>query len=468
MPETMEWIQVGNTPYFQTETGRAWTPIGHNDAITWPSLANCYRRRDLPAVNAHLRMLASCGVTVLRLMLEYSHKEHRYLEKPVGEFRPSMVSMWDDLFELCEKHGIRILLTPFDTFWMWQRWKRHPYNRANGGPCPGIPDVLLHRETRAAIKRRLEFATSRWGGSGTLFAWDIWNEIHPAWANNSSEPMYEFIEDLSTFLRHTEERLYGRSHPQTVSIFGPLICTDRRAAAIVLKHPCLDFASTHFYEEGTIDDPQNTVDAAVSTGAIMRSMLSQMPPKRPFFDSESGPIHTYKDHHRTLPESFDDEYFRHMQWAHLASGGAGGGMRWPNRKPHILTNGMHKAQSSLRTFVDSVDWGRFERSNWNAEAHVSDPSVKLFACGDGRQAIIWLFRGDSLGSDGKLRTDAAPLSPVVSLPCMAAGCYIVTAWDTDKGAEVANFVVHHPVDGPMNLQSPPLARDLAFAIRRRK
>lgn len=464
----MEWIQGCNSPYFQTETGRAWTPIGHNDSITWPRLANCYRRRDLPAVDTYLGMLSGCGVTVLRLMLEYSHKDHRYFEKPAGEFRPSMVRMWDDLFELCGKHGIRILLTPFDTFWMWKRWKRHPYNCTNNGPCPSIPEVLLHRETREAIKRRLEFITVRWGGSGTLFAWDVWNEIHPAWANNSSEPMYEFIEDLSTFLRRTEERFHGRSHLQTVSIFGPVVCTDQVAAKIILQHPCLNFASTHFYEENTIDDPQNTVDAAISTGAIMRSMLSQTPPKRPFFDSESGPIHTYKDRHRTLPESFDDEYFRHMQWAHFASGGAGGGMRWPNRKPHVLTQGMHKAQSSLRDFVDLVEWGSFERVNWNVEARVSDPSVKLFACGDGRQAIIWLLRCDSLGSNGKLRREAVPLSPTVSLPCMAAGHYVVTAWDTDQGAETATFEIRHSANGPMNVQSSPLARDLAFAIRRRK
>ncbi|MBV9679302.1 MAG: hypothetical protein JO185_23395 [Acidobacteriaceae bacterium] len=464
----MEWIEVSNTPYFQTETGRAWTPIGHNDAITWPSLASCFRRRDLTAVDTYLGTLASCGVTVLRLMLEYCHREHRYFEKPVGEFHPSMVQLWDNLFALCERHGIRILLTPFDTFWMWKRWKRHPYNCANGGPCPGIPEALLHRETREAVKRRLQFVTSRWGGSGTLFAWDIWNEIHPAWARDSSEPMYEFIEDLSTFLRRTEERFYGRSHPQTVSIFGPIICTDTIAAEIVLRHPCLDFASTHFYEEGTIDYPLNTVDAAVSTGAIMRNTLGQVPPSRPFFDSESGPIHTHKDHHRTLPEDFDDEYFRHMQWAHFASGGAGGGMRWPNRKPHTLTRGMHKAQSSLRSFVDLIDWVCFRRVNWNEEAHVSDPSIKLFACGDGEQAIIWLLRSDSIGSDGKLKKDVEAVSPTVSLPCMLAGRYLVTAWDTDCGAKITDFEVQHPRNGPMNLQSPPLVRDLAFAIRRRK
>ena len=61
--------------------------------------------------------------------------EHRYLERPVGRFAPNMVRLWDDLFALCERVGLHVLLTPYDTFFMWIRWRHHPYNRRNGGPC---------------------------------------------------------------------------------------------------------------------------------------------------------------------------------------------------------------------------------------------------------------------------------------------------------------------------------------------
>ena len=50
-------------------------------------------------------------------MLEYNHREHRYFESPAGRFVPAMVRLWDDLLMLCKRHGIRVLLTPFDTFW---------------------------------------------------------------------------------------------------------------------------------------------------------------------------------------------------------------------------------------------------------------------------------------------------------------------------------------------------------------
>ena len=113
----LPWIQVApDAPYFVTETGEPWTPIGQNDAITWPELAGLYRRRDLPAVEAHLRWLRDHGVTCLRLMLEYAQVRHRHFEKPPGRFVPAMVRLWDDLFALCARHGLRILLTPYDTF----------------------------------------------------------------------------------------------------------------------------------------------------------------------------------------------------------------------------------------------------------------------------------------------------------------------------------------------------------------
>src|SRR5215217_1083210 len=170
--ETLPWIQVApEVPYFITENGENWSPIGQNDAITWPEFAGLFRRKNMTAVEYHLAYLAEHGVTCLRFMLEYAQTENRYLERPAGKFQPNMVKLWDDLFALCEKYGLRILLTPYDTFWMWIRWKHHPYNKSNGGPCARRSQWLLCPDTLQAIKNRLTFAAERWGGSGALFAW---------------------------------------------------------------------------------------------------------------------------------------------------------------------------------------------------------------------------------------------------------------------------------------------------------
>jgi hypothetical protein len=463
----LPWIHINrNSPYFITDVGETWTPIGQNDAVTWPDLRGLYRRKDLPSAERYIKMLAAHGVTCLRLMLEYSQGTHHNFERPAGRFRPQMIQLWDDLFALCEQHGLRILLTPFDTYWLWVKWKRHPYNRDNGGPCADRKEVLLCRETREAIKSRFAFCIERWSGSGVLFAWDLWNEIHPSYAQDSAACFDDFIEELSLFVRRREIELHGRAHPQTVSVFGPHMVLDHRIAESIFRHPCLDFASTHFYEEGTIDFPSNTVDAAVSTARLTREALAEVRDNRPFMDSEHGPIHTYKDHRKTLPATFDDEYFRHMQWAHFCAGGAGGGMRWPNRSPHKLTPGMRIAQRNLARFLPLIDWQQFNRRNWNAEVRVSVPAMKAVACGDQQQALLWLLRSDQIGREGMLRVDAEPLTAAVTLPTLKAGTYRITSWNTAAGERVLDLEVQSTYHGGLTFTTPGVVTDMAFAIQR--
>jgi Cellulase (glycosyl hydrolase family 5) len=446
-----------------TEDGKPWTPVGQNDAITWPEFAGLFRRKDMAAVEAHLAYLAGHGVTVLRFMLEYCQTENRYLEKPAGKYQPNMVRLWDDLFALCEKYGLRVLLTPYDTFWMWIRWKHHPYNKAQGGPCAKRSQWLLCPATLQAIKNRLTFAAQRWGGSGVIFAWDLWNEIHPAHSDNNTGKFDYFVTELSQHLRAVEQQQYGRSHLQTVSLFGPVLYEHPAVADVIFRHPGLDFATTHFYDAKTINHPKDTVAPAIKTGELVREALAHLPATRPFFDSEHGPIHAFKDLHRTLPEPFDDEYFRHIQWAHFASGGAGGGMRWPNRHPHVLTPGMRRAQQNLAAFVSRLAWPQFRRQNLNQEVRLSSAAFTAFACGDDRQALVWLLRRDQ-PRKGPLPENLAPVPVTVALPGLEPGNYQVVFWDTRQG-ETGRREVGLAAPGMLAISLPPLSHDLALAVR---
>ena len=154
-----------------------------------------------------------------------------------------------------------------------------------------------------------------------------------------------------------------------------------------------------------------------------------------------------------------------MQWAHFASGGAGGGMRWPNRHPHVLTAGMRRAQRSLAGFLPLIDWSRFRRRNLNDELALSLPGVKGFACGDDAQAVVWLLRSDALAKDGTVRRDAEPCRPRVIVPGLAPGRYRATSWDTESGTTVSNWEAEAD-SGGLALHLPPLVTDVAVAVRR--
>jgi hypothetical protein len=460
----LPWIAVApDAPYFVTEAGQPWTPIGQNDALTWPDLAGLFRRQNVAAVEGHLAWLAAHGVTCLRLMLEYCQTEHRYLERPVGRFQPNMVRFWDDLFALCERYGLRLLLTPYDTFWMSRRWRHHPYNRSQSGPCTQRTQWLRNPGMRQAIKDRLTFATERWGGSGALFAWDLWNEIDPVHAGKRPAALAEFVSDISAHLRAVEQRCYGRTHPQTVSTFGPVLGHYPTVAEVIFRHPLLDFATTHLYDKATIDNPKDTLGPALATGRFVREALGEMPVTRPFFDSEHGPIYAFNNRRRTLPEAFDDAYFRHMQWAHVASGGAGGGLRWPYRQPHVLTHGMRAAQQSLAAFTQLLDWPSFRRRNLNHEVQLSNPAFAVFACGDARQAVVWLLRQDRLITRRGVRRAPRSQSGQLSLPGLAPGFYTVYLWDTAAGQLLGQLSLLATTE-PLRIDLPAVREDLAVAI----
>src|SRR5436305_4193418 len=173
----LPWVRrAPGRRYFETEDGESFLIIGQNDALTWPELEGLLGRRDLPSVDRHLGWLRAHGVTTLRVMLEYVG-DGLYLERRPGEFDPVTVRAIDDLVALCERHGLRLLLTPFDTFFTYVMWDDHPYNARRGGPCRRQLDLLTHPEGMAAVKRRVAFAVERWGGSGAVFARDLWNEL---------------------------------------------------------------------------------------------------------------------------------------------------------------------------------------------------------------------------------------------------------------------------------------------------
>jgi mannan endo-1,4-beta-mannosidase len=165
-----------------------------------------------------------------------------------------------------------------------------------------------------------------------------------------------------------------------------------------------------------------------------------------------------------LKEPFDDEYFRHMQWAHLASGGAGGGMRWPNRHPHVLTRGMRQAQSALARFLPLIDWTRFERRCWNERLELGAKGFAAFGCGDADQAVIWVLRTDATGRNGMIKSDAKPRRLWIRCPA-TPGPYKIRLFDTGKGAVTGEMVVEAG-ETLLEVAVPGIRSDVALAVTR--
>ncbi len=454
--------------YFQTFDGQPFFFFGANDAISWPGLAGLYRRRDLAGVEEYLGTLVDNGIMIMRVMLEYAHRDGRYFERPFGKFNPALVRLWDDLFDMCERVGMRVFLAPWDNYWMSLRWKHHPYNIINGGPAQQPSAFFTEEATIAATEHRLRFVVERWGGSPAFAAWDLFNEIHPHYGGTPQQQS-AVIARLSDTVREAELKQWGWTRPQTVSIFGPE--ANNGYEDLIFRHPNLDFATTHIYFKGTIDHPPDTVIPAQTMARWVRHAFQHVPTNRPFMDTEHGPIYLFNNLKKYLPEEFDNEYERHMMWAHFASGGAGSGMRWPARHPHVITSGMQQAIGSLNRFSQHLKWHHFAPRDAHAEVHLNWNEVPydgahVFACRDEQQAIIWLLRTAPKDHRGILPTREPFPNIDLSLSGMDEGNYVVEAWNTARGCSEWSQRTLVGADGTLRVQLPLLPNDLALAVYR--
>lgn len=447
-----EWIRIAPQGYyFQTESGNPFIIIGHNDVAK----------------------LKANGINTLRIMLEYSQESYGLLENPLGEYSPRVVAFWDRFIKLAEIYDIHLIITPWDPFWMERNWSRNPYNRQNGGPMESMKGFLTDPEAIAWQRRRLAFAIERWGSSPAILAWELMNEIELWWGANPEE-ISQWISETAAFVRAREMELYGRTHLLTASLATPF--PSKALVDAVLDHPDLDFATTHQYVGAATNRPVNTVDAALDVELATLYARSQLSDERPYLDTESGPIERW-----ISDPDFDAEYYHNMTWAHLASGGAGQGLRWPYRNPHVLSEGMYQVQAALARFVSAFDWAGFVPAPIARYATVEttpNTDIRVFGVADETRALLWLLNMESRAAvEGAVLTverqawreavwnekyNTSPAEPAHA--GADSETLIVQFWDTYKGEIIGERRVVTDA-GLWTIQLPAFERDLAVAIR---
>jgi mannan endo-1,4-beta-mannosidase len=168
-------------------------------------------------------------------MLEYCHGEHRYFEKPVGAFSrhdPIRIS-----FLFFAKSTDCAFLTPYDTFWMWIRWKHHPYNQKAGGTCDNAGKWCAMCRYTQGYQSAASFCHGTLGWQRCSFCLGPLERNSSGACRNSTDTFAEFIEDVGSFLRQTERELYGRHIRKPFSLFGPVLRRRHRLPIVFSRHP---------------------------------------------------------------------------------------------------------------------------------------------------------------------------------------------------------------------------------------
>jgi mannan endo-1,4-beta-mannosidase len=438
-----------NGSAFVFPDGSVTVAVGQNDGYPWPDLYQLWLNGDAVTTENYVKTLRANGVNVMRIMMEYAEQPSQYLENPLGTYRPSVVAFWDAFLPMCERNGMTVLATPWDTFWMNQNWTPNPWNSANGGPVASKIDFITGTAARAAQKARFKFLIDRYGNSPAIFAWDLLNEFD-IWWDASAEQRRAWIEDMAAYVQDYEYQRWGHRHMVTVStawneptgVIGD----------VALRHPRFEFANTHLYYGGTINDPANVIDPALSVNHGVKANLAAIIDGRPYTDSESGPIDDWIE-----DISFDTQYYHHMSWAHFASGGAGTGMRWPYRTPHYVWPVMHATQKAIGLVAASLDWNNMRVVNADARLGVNRSDLIAMGFGDNRRVLAWVTQ------DLRQHASQAISDGVLTVSGLANGPYRVRVWNAYSGGVIANSV-RMASSGNISVPLPTFTIDLAVSV----
>jgi mannan endo-1,4-beta-mannosidase len=438
---------------FVMPNGQTTVLIGENDGTQWPGCYDLWHDNNRAATDSYVAGLAASGVNCMRIMLEDGGGPDGYIESPLGNFafNPKDLNFWDQFLPLCSKYNMTVLLTPWDTFWMNKNWSTNPYNAANGGPCVTDHDFIVNPVARAAQKARLKFMIDRWGNSSAILAYDLLNEFDIWWSASDSERK-AWIDDMAQYVQDYEYQKWGHRHMITVST------ANAQPSGVIgdvqYLYPRFEFSNTHQYYSGTVNNPRNIIDPAISVNGGVRYSLQYIRDGRPYVDSESGPIDKW-----IADETFDDLYYHHMAWAHFASGGCGIGMRWPYRNPHYLTAGMHATQKAVAIVAKDIDWTAFHVANADSRVSTNHSGLITMASGDEEHAVIWVtedVRQQAASSIGGVTLTFSGLAP---------GRYCVSCWDTNSGTRRSQAAATPNAAGSITFPLPTLTLDWAVTIR---
>ena len=455
LPQYQGYISVApDGHYFVDEAGQGFVVIGQNDGVPWAGLVTLIDRSSPISTERYVMDLREHGVTVSRIMIEYSEQTFTYLENPVGTFTPAMVQFWDDFIALAEKHGLYLLLTPYDTFWQARSWARYPYNAANGGPCDEMHDWLTDRACVEAQKNRWRFILDRWGGSPNIFAWDLMNEIDIWWEATPTE-IRAYVDEMAAFIRAFELERWGKAHLLTVS--SAAANPTGALGDIIYRHPLLDLATTHQYLSPAVNEPRgDTIGAAPAVALSTAQSLAAIADHRPYFDSESGPIDRWIG-----DPAIDAVYHHNMAWAHLMAGGAGVGLRWPYSFPHWILPELRDNLLGVARFAATVDWARFAPANISRQITIDRPQIIRVGCASEQEALMWLLVDSRQENPPSLAGVTITLSGI-----LADGDYQVEFWETYAGNRI-EVVETQVSDGLFNVAIPGAAaefQDIALHI----
>jgi hypothetical protein len=221
-------ISLRDPRHFELEDGAPFSPFGQN--VCWTKDWRPY----LQKIRAYGGNTCRIWFCPWGLMLENP--------KTPGTYDLAAAERMDELVETAERQGLRLIVCFAFHGMTGPHWKKYPYAMENGGPCARPEDFFTNEKARAQFASLLRYATSRWGHSPAIFAWELFNELDLAACDRKTD-LVDWVLDMAGRLKYAD----AHRRPVTFSVnhadFFPQIWRDAR----------LDFISVHLYGPKTAD-----------------------------------------------------------------------------------------------------------------------------------------------------------------------------------------------------------------------
>ena len=199
--------------YLRYANGSPYLPIGHN--VGW--LPN-----GPPDWQNYFTSMGAVGENWTRIWMTHFYqgttlewRSNKQYYGGVGVLSLQIACKLDRIIELAEENGIGIQLVlqhhgQFSTN-VNPNWNDNPYNiihaATDGGFLSDPAEFFTNAEARRITKYKYRYIVARWGYSGSILAWELWNEVQftNGWASNKSDvvawhdEMADYIASIDPF-----------------------------------------------------------------------------------------------------------------------------------------------------------------------------------------------------------------------------------------------------------------------------
>jgi hypothetical protein len=440
--------------YLRFDDGTPYFALGEN--LSW------YDGRGTFAYDVWLDRLAEQGATYVRLWmpswafgLEWLRREDgEIVENTLGDYTARMDRAWqlDRVLEAAEARGIQVMLClqNHGAFSLTNNseWADNPYNAANGGPLAHPVEFFTNQEARRLFERRLRYVVARWGASGNVLGWELWNEVDLV-TNPDAPEVIAWHREMAAKLA----ALDPFDHLVTTSV------SSTRSRTQLWGLPEIDLTQSHSYAYPFLFD----------TGFVLGLYAERARfPGKPLLIGEYGS--DFRGPAETLRIDPAHIGFHDGLWVGALSGSFGTGMHWwwDNL---VDPQDLYSHFGAVARFVAGVafDEEGFVQDRPLAEA--GERPLTAWALLGSRTALVWVKNlehhyAPTNRPPGGSTGDPRPVEGAsLALEGLADGAWLARWIDAYDGGEIAAEPVV-VVGGAVSLAVPGFVGDVALRLER--